>query len=236
MRLKSTIIVIIILLLFIHNYSVKAQDKNGSTINIDTISEKVIYEYDTVYVAPDTLKLTDTIVYYQVKSKSIKEKKNLNFFVNLNPLQNISEKWSIGIGANAFIRELNNKNRTVDSFYVKKTINFSYEIHINYDLNRFRYSLGLGFASYHEQLEYQKILNLNNSFTSIGSYDSLSVTNKCTATNYYQYLNVFFNLGKKWGKGPFFFVLNSYFPLFCFLLTFLLFFLLIELNLVKTSS
>lgn len=215
MRFKG-IFFIFIYVCFI-NVSVNGQDENRKLNKKDSIKEVIVYEYDTVYVAPDTLKLTDTIIQYQVKERSVESKRNshpsklnFDFLSNFNFLKSFDEQWSLGFGVSTSITGLLQKNNEVDSFSRKRTVNSVFELHLNYRVHQFKYSLGFGYLRYHEKLQYQRNSYMDNTPTSTGYYDSLMIKNNVTANNYYQYLQVFCNVGRKWGNREIFFVLNGY--------------------------
>ena len=197
-------------LFLINNLSTFGQIHDETHLKLDTIPETIIFEYDTVYLAPDTLKQVDTIVHYQqLKQNNTLQKKNFKFLENFNILKGFNEHWSLGVGFNTYLDGLLDKSLLLDSVSVRKLINYSFEVHLNYKVNQFIYSIGLGYSPVHEQFQAQSINGQNSSIAGNGSYDSLQIKSNCLTTNYYHYLNVFLNVGKKWGHGNVFFVLNS---------------------------
>jgi hypothetical protein len=204
------VLFLVICLCFIFRTSVNGQD-NRKQNKRDTIHEVIVYEYDTIYVAADTVKLTDTVVHYQIKNKQVTSKKNnFDFLNNFNILKSFNERWSLGVGVHTFVSDAFHDTYKVDSFLRKRTLNSTFEFHVNYQADHFKYSLGIGFLPYHEQLKYQKNSFISSTVSSNGSYDSLLIKSNAIADNYYQYLVVFLNLGRRWGKQTVFFVLNGY--------------------------
>ncbi|HEY4784485.1 MAG TPA: hypothetical protein VIH57_00485 [Bacteroidales bacterium] len=190
------------ILAIIINQPIKAQAKNEKFEPSDTIHENVLYEYDTVYVAPDTLKLTDTIIHYKPNPNpnQIKPSHSSTFFDKINILNNMSDKWTVGIGLGSFVSGLFEKGNVVDSFSTKRTINYIFDIHISYQLNRFKYTVGVGFSPIHERLWFAADRFSITSLTGSGSYDSIRVKKDCVSDNYFNYVNVFFSMSHRWGN------------------------------------
>lgn len=206
----SVFVVATIFLFIINNLNAFGRIHNETRGKLDTIPETIVFEYDTVYLAPDTLKQVDTIVHYQqINPNNAIQKKSFRLLENFNILKGFSEQWSIGIGINTYLDGLMANRLIDDSISVRKLVNYSFEVHLNYKVNQFIYSLGIGYSPVHEQFQIQNTTGHNSSITSNGSYDSLLIKSNCLTTNYYHYLNVFLNVGKKWGHGNVFFVLNS---------------------------
>jgi hypothetical protein len=187
--------------------SANAQVNNNKPVNADTINQTVEYEYDTIFVAPDTIRLTDTLYRFQLDKNKTSRSRKFKLLNNINIFNSLSDKWSAGLGIYSFLSGF--PINDVDSFSAKWTLNLNFEFHVNYQVNQIRYTLGLGFLPLHEQLQYQGSNSLKSQVVSNGIRDSFLLTSNCTSHNYYNYLQLFFNVGKKWGTRKFFFVLDA---------------------------
>lgn len=175
------------IILFISiNIVIRASDQTA--FKHDTI-ETVIYEYDTVYMAPDTIRVTDTIVNYQLAQPVIEFEK--------------AKHWSIGVSILPLVSNLLGEKSVIDSFSSKRVVNYNYNLNIQYSFKRFIVGLGGGITRLHDRLMYQSVHNFL-----VGS-DSLSVINNCVSDNYYRYFNINLLVGKKWGKQKIHFALDA---------------------------
>ena len=181
------IYIFVLISCFYINDAVKAQVINTNSVKPDSIVETIVYEYDTVYVAPDTLKLTDTIVNYLRIPEKIK-KHNL----------------SVGFSILPFISNPFNQVNAIDSFSNQKVFNYSLDVNIGYTLKNYIVSIGAGITPIHERLRYQSSHNVSTSSqVASASYDSLQVNYNCTADNYYDYFNAYLSIGRKWRSKNF---------------------------------
>jgi hypothetical protein len=179
---------IFLLLLASSNIVTLASDQTA--IKADTI-ETVIYEYDTIYVSSDTIRVTDTIINYQ----------------SLQPLQ-VKEKsghWSIGADFLPLFSNFFGEKNVIDSLSFKKFVNYSFNVSLQYSYKRFSVGFGGGITKLHDRIMYQKTYN-----TLINS-DSLHIVNNCTSDNYFRYANFYLSIGRKWGKKKIHYALQTSF-------------------------
>ncbi len=179
-----------IFLLLLSGFNIVTLAADQTTIKRDTI-ETIIYEYDTVYVSPDTIRITDTIVNYQ----TIKP-----LYINMS-----TQHWSIGanflvLGSNFF-----GEKSVIDSFKEKNTINYSYTLNFQYYNKGFMVGLGGGITNIHDRIKYQQIHN------TLIADDSISIVNNCISDNYFRYLNLSLSMGKEWGKRKIHYALSASF-------------------------
>jgi hypothetical protein len=188
---------------------VNAQNIGNNQLKQDSIRETIIYEYDTVYVAPDTLIVTDTIVKYKSDTKPGRPSIILSFFDKLNLFKNFQREWSAGVGIYSFLSGFPGKDASIDSFSLARLINYQFEFHVNYTVGQNRYSLGVRFTPLREQLHYNETQYIKKDISQ-GVTDSLMVTNNGNNTNYYQLLGIVFNFSRNFGSRSVFFVFNGY--------------------------
>jgi len=170
-------LIIFLLLLTVCNIVTLASDQTA--IKADTI-ETVIYEYDTIYVSPDTIRITDTIINYQsVQPLQVKTK---------------SEHWSIGADFLPLFSNFFGEKNVIDSLSFKKVVNYSFNVNIQYSYKRFIVGFGGGITKLHDQVMYQK------TYDALINSDSLHIVNNCTSDNYFRYANFYLSIGRKWGK------------------------------------
>jgi len=184
MNFKRISIVIILVLL-----SIPAFSQVDSTFK-DTIKEITIYEYDTVYVDSDTIRLTDTI-FDIIKSIPKKENKFRLFLSSMVPN-------SIGVNLNTFIAGNLKEKKLSDSLLYQNVINYSFSFHINYVYNKYLLSIGIGLTPYHEKYHFKQTYYSLSGTNTNGAYDSLLINNEYNAQYYYNYLNLNVLFGRKW--------------------------------------
>jgi hypothetical protein len=180
---KFCIVIIQILL------SISAFSQVDSTFK-DTLKEIIVFEYDTVYIEPDTIRITDTITTI-IKTTEVKKKKEYSLAF-LNPK-------SIGFNLLPFFSgNLKNKNIS-DSLSYQTVINSSLSVQLNYYNKKYFFSIGLGFTPFHEKYQYTGTYYSVDGITdTTGTYDSLLINKEYTGDYYYQYLNLNILFGKKW--------------------------------------
>jgi hypothetical protein len=177
------ICIIIILVLF----SISAYSQIDSTFK-DTIKEITIYEYDTVYLQPDTIRLTDTIIEMTI-TKPVDE--DLSLFSS--PVLN---HW--GVSIYPFIEGSNMEQKISDSLYSQTVINLSIYAHLDYQIKKFLLSFGLGFTPYHEKHHYRGTYYSSNiKLSTDGTYDSLLINKEYVSNYYFYYLNMNMLFGRK---------------------------------------
>lgn len=188
------------------NISSLAQVKENRAEKLDSIHETIEYEYDTIYVAPDTLRIIDTIYQYQTKLKKANNHYDFKLFRKMDPFNYLSDKWTAGFGAYFFLSGFPVGKQ--DSFSINPNICYNIDFHANYQAGFFRYTLGLGFKAIQEQMHYSGSSTYSSTPITNGYRDSLLIKNNFTSHNYFNYLQLFFNVGKTWSKGKLFFALD----------------------------
>jgi hypothetical protein len=183
----------ILLILFL--FSISAFSQVDSTFR-DTIQEITIFEYDTVYMQPDTIRLTDTIVDI-IKLPSIKKKNHTSlnfksFFSALSPN-------TFGINFFTFVAGNLQEKKISDSLFSQPIINECYSFRINYNFKKYLFSIGAGFIPYREKYHFLRTYNVSNFKANPSvTYDSLLITKEYTSNFYYNYLNFNVLFGRKW--------------------------------------
>jgi hypothetical protein len=187
------------------NISSFAQVHDSRAEKLDSIHETIVYEYDTIYVAPDTLRITDTVYQYQTKLKKASRHYDFKLFSKIDPFNYLSDKWTAGAGAYFFLSgfPLNKQ----DTFSINPSVCYNIDFHINYRANFFRYTFGIGFKAIREQLHYDSKVFVSTAMNN-GYRDSILYNNNFTSQNYFNYLQLFFNIGKTWTRHKLFFALD----------------------------
>jgi hypothetical protein len=186
----------ILLILLFHSYSAFSQ---VDSIRRDSIEEIIIYEYDTVYIQPDTIRITDT-VFDIVKVESVKKTKPTRTRRSRNRNRDYTMTGflprSICFSAMPFIC-INSKTPS-DSLEPEQITNLAYHFQLNYYTDRFLISYGLSYTTYHERFtgQYISFTSKIDTITSI-SYDSIKLTNNYRADYYYNYLGLDLIIGRK---------------------------------------
>jgi len=178
-------------------FSISAFSQIDSTRR-DSIEEIIIYEYDTIYIQPDTIRITDTI-FEIVKRDSVKTIKP-NVSRNRSSGRGISLKGilpkSIGFSVAPFM--FLNENIPSDTLSSQSVFNANYNFQINYYSKKYLLSIGLGYSPYHERYSSSNKNYSSNQDTSLtGSYDSLLISNNYQINYYYNYLNINLLIGRK---------------------------------------
>ena len=175
----------------------------------DTIKETIIFEYDTVYLKPDTIRMTDTILNI-IHSKPVKKPKplfhNFSFFSRGQTTYTGSAFTStflpnsIGIAIVPFVAGNPTKEHVSDSLTTQPLINVSFCLKLNYMLGkRSIFSVGAGFTPFHEMQHsqrtyYARVPDSNRT----DAYDSLLIREERTYNYYYNFLNLYLLYGRKW--------------------------------------
>ncbi len=210
------------ILSFLCTVTCKAQTETKKNPATDTVSEKEIIEYDTIYLAPDTTKLIDTIVHYlDLKNQKKIHKKSWSFKPDFNNIltpfkklynsakkttnEDLStgkqkvHKWSILFAAEPYVNGFLTNGKINDSLAFKKVVNAACNLGIMYHRTRYFYTFGLGYTSLFEQIQYQsKHYSSNISQYGNSSYDSILVTNSSAINNNFKLLNIFISAGYNW--------------------------------------
>ncbi len=169
------------------------------SIRRDSIEEIIIYEYDTVYIQPDTIRITDTI-FDIVKADSVKITKPNRTRRNRQRSRDYTMKGflprSLGLSFLPFVYI--NPQSLSDSLKNEQVFNLAYHFQLNYYTDNFLTSYGLAYSSYHERFSGQYDSFTSNIDTILStSYDSIRVTNNYQLDYYYNYLSLDLILGKK---------------------------------------
>lgn len=182
--------IIFLLQIIIYSFSYAQVETNVN----DTIIEEIIYEYDTIYMAPDTIWIVDTI-YVPIEKADLKKARKKNFRKALKSLTPSSFGFQTAtfLAGNYFNRSFN------DSINTDYSLNQSYSIQVEYLFGNFLVSAGVGYLPFKEKhsfnhSSYQSNKELNPS----GNYDSLLITNKYIAEYYYDFINAYLMVGKQW--------------------------------------
>jgi hypothetical protein len=164
-----------------------------STISqIDSVKEITIYEYDTIYLQPDTIRLIDTVIDI-VKIPPINKKKST--FEAYYPPHLILN--SFGFHIYSYFAGNLIEERVTDSLYSKPVFNYAISGQINFQKKKLQISVGVGFAPFQEK-QYFKYNSYVLKTDSTGMSDSLLITNKSNYLYHINYLNLNVLIGRKW--------------------------------------
>lgn len=166
----------------------------------DSIEEIVIYEYDTVYLAVDTIHITDTVVNIVKQNETHKNAaistKNNSFFKGIKP--NFVEVFVAPFASGNF-----GDKKLSDSLSSVAVLNFSYFLKLNYSLNNYILTFGLGFTPYHEKYTFRRdYYSSNKELSPDGIYDSLLINKAYIENIYCNYLNFSLLLKRQWSLNP----------------------------------
>jgi hypothetical protein len=183
-------------------FSFSAFSQVDSTMK-DSIEEIVIYEYDTLYYAPDTIFTSDTI--YRVDTIFInknKKKRNRKWIQTFKSIRKnyqfsiIPRSYSL-VGGIFFNGKLEETLQS-DSLYFQPNYNYSYSLQLSYNLLAFELLFGIGNSKLNEQFYYYNSYQTQISTSTISNnYDSLTVDEKIVVNTYYDNLNLYVLLGKR---------------------------------------
>lgn len=176
-------------------YTVSAISQVDSTFS-DSVNEIIIYEYDTVYLASDTIRITDTIFDFikPAKEKSIivPSKNNSSFSGFLVP-------QSIGLSIATFRSGYFYDKILFDSIQPQSRNNLNYSFRLNYHFKKYNLLFEFGFCPFFEKYNYVQTIHASTINSSqLGTYDSLLITEKYTVNSQYNYLNFGIYFGRKW--------------------------------------
>lgn len=172
----------------------------------DTIVEEIIYEYDTIYLETDTIKLVDTIyiepdtvriidTVFQKPERKYTNKNVKRFFKRHFVVR---KPEIVSFEYNTFLGEFNDKMIN-DSVLSKRTLGQSLAGQFDYPICGLLFSIGLEYSFLNEKQSYQSISLTSSKENSVdGNYDSLAVNNSYNAEYYYRYLGLYLYLGKQW--------------------------------------
>lgn len=194
-------------------YSIILFSQETSSLR-DTLNEVIVFEYDTVYLKPDTLRVTDTIVEIEKAVSSGKKKSSFNrFFSKISSqsfltnnalltghsfLSHITPN-SISFGVAPYINGNESSVTTANATNSQSVVNKSFALLWNYNYSNFVLSVGTGFTRYHEkQQELLTYYSANIQTNTHEPYDSLFVTDNISSDYYYNYLNVYALFGYSW--------------------------------------
>jgi len=179
------------LFLFLSLGYVEAQPQKD-TVVIDSTGEDVIYVDETLYLAPDTIKLTDTIVDYLTDAR-----------------KNVLTKQEMGIYCSPYSSGLFTNNWVSDSVSVLKIVIYELGLRWQCYVNKTIFNFSLGYKKVNEQLLYTNNYHLTSTDIS-GVYDSILLKSAYTIKNYYNYFNISLGVGHHWDLHKFGFSLNAF--------------------------
>ncbi len=164
----------------------------------DSIEEIIIYEYDTIYIQPDTIRITDTI--FDIKKRDSLRVTRTNKSKRLSSRGNFSMKGFLpkSFGFSVVPYTYFNPQILPDTLNPQQVLNMSYRFQLNYYTNKYLVSYGLTYTPYHEQFSgNDTIYSSNHDTVYSGSYDSIRIINNYQIDYYYDYLSLDLMLGRK---------------------------------------
>ena len=164
----------------------------------DSIEEIIIYEYDTIYIQPDTIRITDTI-FDIIKRDSLKViEPDISKKIKLKryfSMKGILPK-SMGFSVASFF-PINTQSPS-DTLILQQVFNTAFKLHLNYYSKKYLLSIGVGYSPYHERFSgFDGSYSSNRDTVTSGSYDSLQISNNYKVDYYYDYLSLDLILGRK---------------------------------------
>jgi hypothetical protein len=150
------------------------------TLLTDSVPEIIVYEDDTLYVAPDTIRITDTIVHLIKEKVPIRLRKN-----------------ELGINFTPFFTGFSGLSLQSDSLTLHTTINYRSGIQFSYYTRHLAWYVQAGYESVHNRIDYSHSYMATGEDVS-GVYDSLFIKSKHEINNYFDFLYVQLGLGKRW--------------------------------------
>jgi hypothetical protein len=188
---------ILFVLIFFGKQLTIAQSNTEKIFANDTIKETIIYEYDTVFIAPDTLKMVDTLVHFlpaELKPGKISESPSTTL-----PIKN---QWAIGLYFSTTMSGLLDRGPAMDSLSLNRVLNQEYHLQFQLCTDKWIFLLTAGWNPLHEQIHFKDQYATTDNYTS-GIYDSLLIKSNAVIDNYYDYLSISFGLGRKWETNNF---------------------------------
>jgi hypothetical protein len=186
-------ILVLVFCFFVSSY-INAQVSEKNHVRHNITLDTVIYEVDTVYMPPDTIRIADTIRNNPPRTQSVEKTTNKIQYV----AKKFSNQWSLGFHILPFISNLFNNISPIDSFSFQKVVNYSYDINIQCGFKNYVIGIGAGITPLHERMNYQGSHGATSAQDALLSYDSLQIANNCTSDNYYNYFNLYLTVGRKW--------------------------------------
>ncbi|HEX3006960.1 MAG TPA: hypothetical protein VHO90_05030 [Bacteroidales bacterium] len=150
------------------------------TLRTDSVPEIIVYEDDTLYVAPDTIRITDTIVHLIHEKVPIRVRKK-----------------EAGVYFTPFYTGFSRLTLQSDSLTLHTTMNYRSGIQFSYYAPRFAWYLQAGYESVHNKIQYSHSYMTTGEELS-GVYDSLFVKSNHQINNYFDFVYIQLGLGKRW--------------------------------------
>jgi hypothetical protein len=193
--MKLLIYSFLFVLLLQGNQRVIAQP-NATKAPGDTVRETVVYEYDTVYVAPDTLRLVDTLVHF------LPEEKKVTPEIKPIPAPVKTYHWALGFFFSPSLSGMLDRGPVMDSSSTERVVNMGYHVQVQVGIGKWIYHLAAGWSPIHERIHFNEQYFTTGNYVS-GVYDSLYVKSEAVIDNYYDYLTASLGLGRKWETRKF---------------------------------
>jgi hypothetical protein len=179
----------------------------------DTLKEVVVYEYDTVYLQPDTLRITETIVQIEKQAKDGEKPSaitqlfsrnfsrsvwtNIHLLGGRSFLAHVTPNY-LSFGIAPYINQSGNAITLSDSFASKLVINTCFSLLWNYAFGNFVMSLGPGFIRYHDKLQmHTSRFSTDYQTSNSNTFDSILLTTNANSDLYYNYLKIYTLVGYK---------------------------------------
>ena len=185
---------ILVVFCFFVSSHINAQVSEKNHVRHNVTLDTVIYEVDTVYMPPDTIRIADTIRNNPSRTQSVEKKTNKIHDV----AKKFSNQWSLGFRILPFISSPYNNISPIDSFSFQKVVNYSYDINIQCGFKNYVIGIGAGITPLHERMHYQGSHGAISAQDALQLHDSLQIANNCISDNYYNYFNVYLSVGRKW--------------------------------------
>lgn len=158
----------------------------------DSLEEEIIYVDDTLYLAPDTIKMIDTIVHYLPDVH-----------------KTITPKWEMGIYVQPYEIGFFTDKIISDSASLLKTSVYDVDLQLHHYSKHMVYGFSAGYKKVNERFLYSHFY-YTNSDDVLGVYDSLRLKKDYTIENYYSYCNIAFAVGRYWSGKKFAFSCNAF--------------------------
>ena len=167
---------------------------SGQVHESDSLSQElgpeiIVYEDDTIFVAPDTILVIDTIVHYiKVEKPVLRSKRELGIIITNN---------------------FNSFDKQIDSVTLRAKPGYRIGIQFTTYKQHFAWYMHAGYESVHNRI------NFKNSYGSTGEevggvYDSLTIINSYIINDYLDLLYLQLGIGKRWGSKKIIFSVYTY--------------------------
>ena len=180
---------LIALISFFTICQLSGQVQETDSLSQELVPEIIVYEDDTIFVAPDTILVIDTIVHYvKIKEPVLRSKRELGIIITNN---------------------FNSFDKQIDSIALRANPGYRLGIQFITYKQHFAWYIHVGYESVHNRI------NFKDSYEGTGEevggvYDSLTITSSYEINDYLDLLYLQLGIGKRWGSKKIIFSVYTY--------------------------